>query len=64
MKSQKHNQGELSEMTVKIEKEIHDVFVRMADNTGIPLDELVVVAMKRFRAHHADYEGVVPRDDS
>lgn len=62
MKSQKHNQGELSEMKVKIEKEIHEVFERMAKNTGIPLADLVVVAMKRFRTHHADYEGVIPRD--
>lgn len=64
MKSQKHNQGDLAEMTIKIEKEIYEVFLRMTENTGIPLDDLVVVAMKRFRAHHADYEGVMPRDES
>ena len=63
MKSQKHNTGELKELKVEVEKEIVEIFERMADNTGIELAELVVVALKRFRAHHADYEGVPPKVD-
>lgn len=63
MKTQKHNEGELKELKVNIEKEVVDVFQRMAKNTGITIDELVVVALKRFRSSHADYEGVTPRMD-
>lgn len=55
MKSQKHNQGELKEITVKIEKKIAEDFELMANNTNIPIDDLVVIAMKRFRSSHADY---------
>lgn len=55
MKSQKHNQGELKEITVKIEKKVIEDFERMAKNTNINLDDLIVTAMKRFRSSHADY---------
>lgn len=60
MKSQKHNQGELKEITVKIEKEIVEDFEKMVKNTNIPMSELVVIAMKRFRSSHADYLKTVP----
>lgn len=63
MKSQKYNQGELRELSINIDKEILDVFEQMSKNTGIPLEDLIVIAMKRFRAHHADYEGVIPRNE-
>jgi len=49
MKSQKHNLGELKELNVKIEKEVIEDFEKMVKNTNIPMAELVVIAMKRFR---------------
>lgn len=55
MKTQKHNEGELAELTVKIEKQVVEDFNLMAENSGLPLEELVVVALKRFRSSHADY---------
>jgi hypothetical protein len=61
MKSQKHNQGELKELTVKIEKELVEEFERMVKNTGIPMADLVVVAMKRFRHSHYDYLKMQPK---
>ncbi|MBH47993.1 MAG: hypothetical protein CME71_07455 [Halobacteriovorax sp.] len=61
MKSQQHNQGELKELKVKIERDIVDTLERMSANTGITLDELVVIALKRFRASHGDYDGTTPK---
>jgi hypothetical protein len=60
MKSQKHNEGELKEIKVKIEKNVVDDFEKMVSNTKIPMEDLVVVAMKRFRASHNDYLQLVP----
>ncbi|PIP91138.1 MAG: hypothetical protein COW01_05660 [Bdellovibrionales bacterium CG12_big_fil_rev_8_21_14_0_65_38_15] len=61
MKSQLHNKGELKELKVVIEKDIVDTLERMSANTGITLDELVVIALKRFRASHGDYDGTTPK---
>tara|TARA_R110000868_G_scaffold100128_4_gene275398 strand:- start:3131 stop:3322 length:192 start_codon:yes stop_codon:yes gene_type:complete len=61
MKSQQHNKGELKELKVKIERDIVDTLERMSANTGITLDELVVIALKRFRASHGDYDGTTPK---
>ncbi len=63
MKSQKHNQGELKELTVKIEKEIVEDFERMVKNTNIPMAELVVIAMKRFKHSHFDYLKMQPKTE-
>lgn len=60
MKSQQHNQGDLKELTVNIEKDVVETFERMSKKSGISVDELVVVALKRFRSSHADYEGTIP----
>ena len=60
MKSQLHNQGELKELTVNIEKDVVETLERMSKNSGVDIDELVVVALKRFRSSHADYEGTIP----
>ena len=60
MKSQKHNEGKLKEMTITIEEGVVDAIQAMSKNSGISVDELVVIALKRFRAHHADYEGTTP----
>lgn len=60
MKSQKHNEGELKEITVKIEKKVVEDFELMMKNTNIPIQDLIVIAMKRFRSSHYDYMKQVP----
>ena len=60
MKSQKQNEGELKEITVKIEKKVAEDFELMMKNTGMPIADLVVIAMKRFRSSHLDYLKQVP----
>ena len=60
MKSQKHNQNDLKEVTVKIENDVVEDFEKMVKNTNIPMADLVVIAMKRFRSSHADYLKQVP----
>ena len=57
MKSQKHNNGELRELTIRIEKDVVDSLLRMSRMSGMPIDDLVVIALKRFRSSHSDYEG-------
>ncbi len=56
MKNQVYNKGELKELKVSIEKEILESFERMAKNTNIPIQDLVVIALKRFRSAHGDYD--------
>lgn len=63
MKSQEHNKGELKELTVKIEKDICETIERMAENGGMSVDDLVVIALKRYRSSHAELEGRVPKLD-
>ena len=63
MKSQKHNTGELKELSVEIEAEVVDHFNMMSEKSNLPLAELVVIALKRFRASHADYMETEPNLD-
>lgn len=63
MKSQKHNQGDLKELKVSIEKDVVESFENMAANSGLTLEELVVIALKRFRVSHGDYTGRTPSLD-
>lgn len=63
MKSQKHNEGELKEITVKIEKKIAEDLELMVKNTNLSMSDIVVIALKRFRASHLDYMKQVPRAD-
>ena len=60
MKGQKHNQGRLKELRVKIEADVVNSLERMSKNTRLPVDELVVIALKRYRSSHSDYEGELP----
>lgn len=60
MKSQKHNQGDLKEVTVKMEAKVVEDIELMAKNTGLPLADIVVIALKRFRSSHLDYLKQVP----
>lgn len=57
MRTQEYNKGELQELNVKIEKEVFDSFEVMAENSDYNMAELVVIAMRRFRASHSDYMG-------
>lgn len=56
MKNQVYNKGELKELKVMVEKETVESFERMAKNTNTPLEDLVVIALKRYRSSHGDYD--------
>lgn len=55
MKTQEHNQGELAELKVNIEKGLIEDIKLMSENSGISEEDLVAIAIKRFRSSHADY---------
>jgi len=61
MKSQKHNEGELKQLSIKIEKQVAEDLETMASNTNYTVDDLIVIAVKRFRSSHLDYMKQVPR---
>lgn len=63
MKSQKHNTGELTELNVKIEKEVVESLEIMSKNSKLSKDDIVVIALKRFRSSHADYMKETPLAD-
>lgn len=63
MKTQKHNQGELQELTVKIEKDIVESVKVMSQNSKLSVDEIVVIALKKFKSCHADYMGTIQHID-
>jgi len=63
MKTQKHNEGELVELKVKIEKNVVDSLYVMADNSHLTVEEIVVIALKRFRSSHADYMNSMKKID-
>lgn len=56
MKSQVHNQGELKELNVKVEKEVVESFERMTKAAGLTMADMVVIAMKRYRSSHSDWD--------
>lgn len=58
MKNQEYNQGELAELNTKIEKQLVEDLKTMSENSGLSVDDLVAVAVKRFRSSHADYMGI------
>jgi fructose-1,6-bisphosphatase/sedoheptulose 1,7-bisphosphatase-like protein len=60
MKSQKHNEGQLKEVTVKIEEQVAKDLELMSKNTGMPVADIVVIALKRFRSSHLDYMKLTP----
>jgi fructose-1,6-bisphosphatase/sedoheptulose 1,7-bisphosphatase-like protein len=63
MKTQQHNQGNLKELKVKIEEKVVDSIAQMAESSNMSVDDIVVIALKRFRASHAELEGKVPKLD-
>ena len=60
MRTQEHNKGELKELCVQIEKNVVETLERMSRCTNISMDELVVIALKRFCSSHSDYENKTP----
>jgi fructose-1,6-bisphosphatase/sedoheptulose 1,7-bisphosphatase-like protein len=56
MKTQTYNKGDLKELKVKIDKEIVEAFERMANHTKTPIEDLLVIAMKRYRSAHGDFD--------
>jgi hypothetical protein len=54
MKDQVYNKGELKELKAMIDINVAESAVRMAANQGIPLEDLIVIALKRYRASHLD----------
>lgn len=58
MKGQEHNVTELGDLSVKIELNIIKDLETMSENSGLSKDDLVVIALKRFRSSHADYMGI------
>ena len=63
MKSQTQNQGELKELNVKIEKDVVESFERMMRTSGLSLADLVVIAMKRYRSSHSDWDVKAPKSE-
>jgi hypothetical protein len=58
MKTQEHNKTDLSELRVKIEAGLIKDLETMAQNSGLSIEDLVAIAIKRFRSSHADYMGI------
>lgn len=58
MKDQKHNHTELGDLNVKIEQSMINDLKKMSENSGLSEDDIVVIALKRFRSSHADYMGI------
>jgi hypothetical protein len=56
MKNQIHNQGELKEVKVMVEKDVVEAFERMTKASGISYADLIVIALKRYRAAHSDWD--------
>lgn len=63
MKSQTHNQGELKDLNIKVEKDVVEAFERMTKTSGLNLADLVVIAMKRYRASHSDWDVKAPKSE-
>ncbi len=63
MKTQTHNQGELKELTVKIESDVVDSLTVMSQQSSMSIDDIVVIALKRYRASHAELLGKAPKLD-
>ena len=58
MKDQTHNEEALGALEVRIEQTMINDLKTMSDNSGLSQDDIVVIALKRFRSSHADYMGI------
>ena len=63
MKTQVHNEGKLRELKVNIEEGVFESLEEMANHSSLSKDDIVVIALKRYRASHAELLGRVPKLD-
>ena len=63
MKTQVHNQGKLKELTVNIEEGVFESLEEMSKQSSLTMDDIVVIALKRYRASHAELLGHAPKVD-
>ena len=60
IKGQIHNQGELSSLELKIESNVVKKIEEMAKNTDYSVDDIAVIALKRFISSHCDFLNKAP----
>ncbi len=63
MKNQKYNDGELAKLDIMIDKKMVENLSIMSKNSGLAVEDIVVIALKRYESSHADYMRVVPELD-
>lgn len=61
MKGQEFNKGELAQLTVNIEKDMVEDLKVMAKTSGYSQDDLVLIALRRFKSQHCDYIKDLPK---
>ena len=60
MKTQVHNEGKLKELKVNIEEGVIESLEEMSKQSNLSIDDIVVIALKRYRASHAELLGRAP----
>ncbi len=60
IKGQIHNKGELSSLELKIESQVVKKIKEMAKNTDYSVDDIAVIALKRFISSHCDFLNKAP----
>ena len=60
IKGQEHNSGKLAPLHVNLEEGVVKKIQEMSKNTKISVDELTVIALKRFISSHCDYLNKAP----
>ena len=60
IKGQDHNKGKLAPLNVNLEEGVVKKIQEMSKNTKISVDELTVIALKRFISSHCDYLNKAP----
>ena len=58
MMPEQQGNSEISELKVRVEKQLITDLEVMAHNSWMSVDELVSIAVKKFRSSHADYMGI------
>ena len=60
MKGQIHNTGNLSSIELNIESQVVQKIEEMAKNTDYSIDDIAVIALKRFISSHCDFLNKAP----
>ena len=63
MKTQVHNEGKLKELKVNIEEGVVESLEEMSRQSNLSVADIVVIALKRYRASHAELLGRAPKID-